>query len=638
MPEDISGAGLLEAGRLAAARVQFWAEAAAAEVAEDGAALARAALGLGGLWVNEHRSTLERARVLALQQRALHQPGLDASLALRLRARLAAERAYGDHDATGMWPELEAARRTGDPIALAECLSLAHHCLLGPHFGADRLALADELIGTAALTGRKVDALMGLLWRTVDLFLAGDRRAGRSLRELQDQLAADRCDALRYVAAAIEVMITLRNGDLDAAEAEAERCYQLGVEVGDADALGWFGAQLVALRWLQGRGDELLPMLVDLDQSTTVAEGNEGFTAAIASLAAAAGDEAMARRALTRLRLGGLDRLAPSSSWLATVTGAVEAAYLLGDTEVAATAYPLLLPFADHPVMASLAVACYGSAQRPLGLAAATLGDLDLAVAHLEAAVEADLALGNEPCRTISRASLADTLDRRGRDDDAARARILRDGAIADATRLGMTLRAERWAAQAPSGRRLRLTCTRQGQLWTIEDGERLAVVPDCVGMDYLSRLIASPDIAVPAVELAGAQGVFAARQSRQPLLDVTAREQYRQRAEELKADIDDAERCADLGRAAGARDELEVLVAELEHATGLAGRQRVFTDTPERARTSVRKALRRALNAVAAADEELAHQLETRLITGTRCTFVSQPPAASPVRRAQAC
>ena len=73
-------------------------------------------------------------------------------------------------------------------MVLAEALSLAHHCVLGPHHAALRLALADELIAVSPATGRPLDGLMGLAWRTVDLFLAGDRRAPRALAELRERL------------------------------------------------------------------------------------------------------------------------------------------------------------------------------------------------------------------------------------------------------------------------------------------------------------------------------------------------------------------------------------------------------------------------------------------------------------------
>ena len=236
----------------------------------------------------------------------------------------------------------------------------------------------------------------------------------------------DRCDGLGYLVAALDVMLAMREGRLTEAEELAGRCYALGIDVGDADALGWYGAQLVAIRWLQGRGEDVLPLLGDLVTSPTVAEPCSGFVAAVAALAAATGDHPAARTALASLRAEGLAAVPPSSIWSATMLGACDAAYLLGDAEAAGDAYELLEPYADRPVMASLAVACFGSAHRPLGLAALTFGDVDLAVKHLEAAVVADLAVGNRPGHAIDRATLADVLDRRRRPGDAERAAELR--------------------------------------------------------------------------------------------------------------------------------------------------------------------------------------------------------------------
>src|SRR4051794_41810742 len=119
-------------GRLAEARVEFWQEVDAADAAGDPLALAEAAIGLGGVWVHEHRATIERARVRGVQQRALDGlAGVDdgAVLACRLRARLAAEQAYVDGDDSTVLAELDLARRSGDPVALAEVLSITHHCL-----------------------------------------------------------------------------------------------------------------------------------------------------------------------------------------------------------------------------------------------------------------------------------------------------------------------------------------------------------------------------------------------------------------------------------------------------------------------------------------------------------------------------
>ena len=458
-----TGTVLLETGRLAEARQQFWQDAEDAEERGDADGLAIAALGLGGLWVHEHRSTLDQARVTDLQRRALAGLDPETPLAHRLRVRLAAEHAYVHDDVAPVLAALDRARRLPDPVPLAEALSLVHHCLLGPHHTLPRLTLADELIAISPTTGRRVDGLMGLTWRTIDFFLAGDRRAVRSLRELRERLEVDRCDGLSYVVAALDVMLAMRAGQLADAERLADECYERGREVGDADALGWYGAQLVAIRRLQGRGAELLPLLDDLVNSTSVAEPRSGFMAAIAALAASAGDRPAASRALACLRTGGLDTVPPSSTWSATMMGVCEAAHVLGDVDSARVGYDLLAPHAHLPVMASLAVACYGSAHRPLGLAAWTMGDIDLAIDHLEAAVVADLAIGNAPCHALGLATLADALSQRGAAGDAARAVELRRTAIAEADRCGMADRAREWQMAQPDCASAVVECQRDG-------------------------------------------------------------------------------------------------------------------------------------------------------------------------------
>ena len=95
-----TGMGLLERGRLREAHEVFWQEVETASADGDIEMLAEAALGLGGIWVHEHRTTLDNARVAALQRQALEALPHDHALARRLRMRLAAERAYRSATAT----------------------------------------------------------------------------------------------------------------------------------------------------------------------------------------------------------------------------------------------------------------------------------------------------------------------------------------------------------------------------------------------------------------------------------------------------------------------------------------------------------------------------------------------------------
>jgi hypothetical protein len=358
--------------------------------------------------VHEHRTAVYAARVRTWQRQALERLDPSSRLAARLVARVAAESDYEQGTATAVLAAVDDARAGADAVLLADTLNLAHHCLLGPEHAEHRLALARELLAVSAVTGRVVDETLGLLWLTVDLLLAGDPHAGRPLRELRAANEAHGLRAVEYVLSAMDVMLAIRRGDLADAERQAAACVELGQAVGDVDASGWYGAHLSAIRWFQGRTVELIPLLTELAHSPTLAGPDDSFFAALAVAAAAAGDRPAAVHALRCLRRDGLGNLLRSSTWRVSLFGVIEAAHLLDDAQTAAEAYRLLEPYADQPIMASLAIVCFGSAHHPLGVAAETMGDLDLADRHLTAAVSANEVLGHLPAAALSSQRLAE--------------------------------------------------------------------------------------------------------------------------------------------------------------------------------------------------------------------------------------
>jgi hypothetical protein len=616
------GAGWLARGRLREAREQFWLEHGAANDVHDVIRSAEAALGLGGLWVHEHRSTFERARVLAAQRAALADIDDSSALAARLRVRLAAERAFESGDGAIVVAELATARRHDDPIVAAEAVSLAHHRLLGPHFAAERAALAGELLELAAATGRPTDHLMGLVWRTCNAILAGDDRARRSLAELRRALEVEPCDALAFVVAAWEVMLAIRAGRLSDAEQSAEDCLRLGTDVGDVDAANWYGAQLIAIRWAQGRLGELLGLVDELDQSGTGRELGGVSTAALAVVAASAGDELTARSALARLGAGRLRRLPRGSVWLVTMAAVCDAANALADAEAAAEAYELLLPFATLPALVGLGVACFGSVHRPLGIAALTFGNVDLAIEHLESAVAANLALGNLPAYVASLVTAAGLLIHRNNPGDAARAERLQATADRHAAECEMTADARQWLRLPRRSDVGAVKLYQSGKEFKISVGERVVVLRPTVGIRYLAELANNPGRSISAVALVSSHADSGRAPCREPVLDDTAKASYRARIGELRAEIDDADDCADLERASRARLELDELIEHLSRVSGLHGATRPFVDDRERARVAVRKAITRALNAIAKLDAEIARELEARVVTGSCCMF----------------
>jgi hypothetical protein len=242
-------------GDLHASRRNFERAYQLALAAGDVHAMALAALGLAGLWVSERRTVSGAAQLEARLQQVLSLLEAPTPLALRVRARLAAEADYshGEHAAImAVLGEIRAGPDP-DPVLMAEALSLAHHCLLGPDQVRLRRELAAELIKTSFRTERRGDLLMGLLWRTVDSFADGDPHAERLLGELRDHLAERDHLAIAFVVSAIDVMLAIRAGRFDEAEALVASCAKTGAAAGDIDNEWWPGAQLVTVRWYQGR-------------------------------------------------------------------------------------------------------------------------------------------------------------------------------------------------------------------------------------------------------------------------------------------------------------------------------------------------------------------------------------------------
>jgi tetratricopeptide (TPR) repeat protein len=547
---------------------------------------------------------------------------------------LAAEADYRSGGHAAILQLLDEARRAGDPIAVADALNLAHHCLVGPGQSDLRKRLAEQLVAESQRTGRRSDVLLGVFWQAVDGILDGDPYAERGLSELRSLLVTDDNRAIRYVVRAVEVMHEIRAGRWEDAEYHAKQCLAMGTCVGDVDATGWYGAQLTAIRWFQGRLVEVLSTLEQMVASPTLSAVDHSHLAGLAVAYARAGQTRQAGQALARLTSIGLAQLPRSSTWLVTMYAAIEAAALLDDADLATDAYRLLAPFAAGPVLASLGVACFGSAHHPLGVAALTFGDVPRAVEHFNNAVRDNTALGHWPAVTLSRYRLAYALSR----DPQRRERSLQELSQArrDADEVDMVLPDEPWTAglgaagQRP-GQVPDITFERLGGHWSVRlNGGATSYVPDSRGMAHLSVLMANPGREISATELVIGPELEApalAQQTRnasgQTLLDERAMREYRQRLNALHDEIDRLDKVGDRTRSIEVHAELAWLQAQIKSATGLSGRRRTFAMTDERARIAVGKAIRRALGYIQAADPVLGDILSRSIETGRHCVYL---------------
>jgi tetratricopeptide (TPR) repeat protein len=171
------------------------------------------------------------------------------------------------------------------------------------------------------------------------------------------------------------------------------------------------------------------------------------YAAGLAWQYAELGRAAEARSLVDRIAADDFAGLAWDANWLSMLGELSEATARLGDREHAGPLYERLLPYADRRIVAGRAVYDQCSAHYALGLFATTLGRLDDAAAHFEAALASDLALGAHPALMHTRARYAEVLAARGEPERAAE---MASAAAADARALGLPA-PER--DRAPAGR-----------------------------------------------------------------------------------------------------------------------------------------------------------------------------------------
>ena len=173
-------------------------------------------------------------------------------------------------------------------------------------------------------------------------------------------------------------------------------------------------------------------------------------------------------------------------------------------------------------------------------------------------------------------------------------------------------------------------TLARDGKWWVASLGGSSVRLQDTKGLRYLGQLLARPGAErhvldlVDSVEGVGVDGGPDRRAlgDAGDLLDAHAREAYRRRIEELRAEADDALASGLLDTAEAKQAELDHLVRELAAAFGLGGRGRRAASAAERARLNVTRALRAAIATLAATMPQAAGVLEQRIRTGRYCAY----------------
>lgn len=167
-----------------------------------------------------------------------------------------------------------------------------------------------------------------------------------------------------------------------------------------------------------------------------------------------------------------------------------------------------------------------------------------------------------------------------------------------------------------------------EGDYWSLEREGNVFRLRGAKGLDYLSLLLSEPGREFHVLDLTGSAASDAGEH-----LDPEARRAYARRLGELVEEIEEAQTFSDSAKAEKLGDEKRALEAEISRAFGLGGRSRLAGDSAERARTSVTKALRSAIDKVGRLDEDLGKHLSEAVNTGL---YASYKPTSGPVWEVQ--
>jgi DNA-binding CsgD family transcriptional regulator/tetratricopeptide (TPR) repeat protein len=282
------------------------------------------------------------------------------------------------------------AREYGDRRALARVLIRAYWAR-GTTPLEEILVMLTEARDLAEEMGDTETQTEAMSWRVPTFVALCDLDSARdevaAVREMAERTAQP---FMNHVAEHYGSAIALCQGNLAESEAMAERSREWGRLLIGRDASGTHGIQMFGLRREQGRLAELAPAMRILAGTVDRAgPWRPGLVAVLAEL----GMEREARRELAALAAQGIDGFR-TSLWTAALVYLADACAALDDETMAAIVYPELESLAGANVMIGHLVACYGAADRYLGMLAATLKEPARAEDHFERAMDLNRRMG----------------------------------------------------------------------------------------------------------------------------------------------------------------------------------------------------------------------------------------------------
>jgi DNA-binding winged helix-turn-helix (wHTH) protein/tetratricopeptide (TPR) repeat protein len=405
--------------------------------------LAQSVLGMGG---GHHVVARVDDRLLGLLEEAVasldpRDSPLRACLLARLDTALSPIPGGNERRQALRREAIEMARRLGDPETLLWVFQYTRWGFVGWEDTRELRASAAELEALAERATSMEQVLYLDLMRLGDLHELGETGPAAVAFEKFCRMAEESGILwFNWFALRVRAVRALHEGRFDEAEHVANEALRFGQRMDHPNVAAVFGAQILALRLLQGRFREIEPKV-----TRWVAENPRlhSTRAGLAYLYLSDGREAAARRELDTLAADDFAAIPRDSVWVMTLARLAEVCAGLADRRHAGVLLDLLSPHADRIIGVGPSIAPMGHGSRYIALLLATLGRFDEAAHLFETALAENERTGSRPWVAYTLRDSAVMLLRRpaagrGRKADQARAQERLCRALELAHELGM--------------------------------------------------------------------------------------------------------------------------------------------------------------------------------------------------------
>jgi hypothetical protein len=212
------------------------------------------------------------------------------------------------------------------------------------------------------------------------------------------------------------------------------------------------------------------------------------------------------------------------------------------------------------------------------------------------------------------------------------------DGEVLSIERKRLTDRGIIRALVRPSDTRTALFVRKQ-DYWVIRYHGDVALLKSMRGLHYLAVLLHHPGrefhvrellagltYKLPAAAAFRTNGQVYVGCRRAPVLDARAKGEYKRRIKDLRQELNQAEQFHDPQRKSELQSELQMIGDHLANAVGLGGKDRRSSSETERARSSVTKCIKKAIEQIREAIPSLGCHLAARIKTGYFCSYNPRP------------